>query len=316
MFVFILYNYLNKGLLNRKDIMSKPERYLFAIDLDGTVLSNSITNEIHPRTIEGIKMAKDRGHVVSIITGRPWVSTKEIYEKLGLDTIVGNINGAHIHNPCDPFFIDYIRYVNLNEMLYIISDEYLKKVTKNYAIEGPGWVQIQNRDKELEQIFGFNKLPKFVEGIDLSRIPLKPIGVVLDIDFKKIQNDDEKEVSSMNKAKNLKKYLDRMYGDLAEFNYWTRGDDGSKIFDITALGVSKSKVISLLLRFYDIKATNSVAIGDGFNDISMLKMAEHSVAMANADQNVKEYATIVSSLTNKEGGVGDFIINFLNNLEN
>ncbi|MGL5590652.1 MAG: Cof-type HAD-IIB family hydrolase [Metamycoplasmataceae bacterium] len=287
------------------------EKYLFAIDLDGTVLSNSITNEIHPRTIEAIKMAREQGHIVSIITGRPWVSTKEIYEKLELDTIVGNINGAHIHNPCDPFFIDYIRYVNLNEMLYILSDKKLKNLTKNYAIEGPGWVQIDKRDEELEQIFGFNKLPKFSEGIDLGRIPLKPIGVVLDIDF---QRADDMDI--MHDAMKLKKYLDRKYGDLAEFNYWSKGDDNSKIFDITALGVSKAKVISLLLRFYDINAKNTVAIGDGFNDISMLKLVEHSVAMANADDNVKKYANYVSELTNKEGGVGEFIINFLNNLKN
>jgi hypothetical protein len=47
----------------------------------------------------------------------------------------------------------------------------------------------------------------------------------------------------------------------------------------------------------------------------MLKVVEHSVAMANADPIVKESATFVSDLTNKEGGVGDFIIKFLNNLE-
>ncbi|MGL5204711.1 MAG: HAD hydrolase family protein, partial [Metamycoplasmataceae bacterium] len=47
----------------------EKERYLFAIDLDGTVLSNSITNEIHPRTLEAIKMAKEQGHIVCIITG-------------------------------------------------------------------------------------------------------------------------------------------------------------------------------------------------------------------------------------------------------
>jgi hypothetical protein len=69
------------------------------------------------------------------------------------------------------------------------------------------------------------------------------------------------------------------------------------------------------LRFYDIKVTNTVAIGDGFNDISMLKVVENSVAMANADPLVKKSATFVSELTNKEGGVGDFIIKFLNNLE-
>jgi len=290
--------------------MQKDKKYLFAIDLDGTVLSNSITNEIHPRTIEGIKMAKERGHIVSIITGRPWVSTKDIYEKLELNTIIGNINGAHIHNPCDPFFIDYIKYVNLNEMLYIISDEKLKKVTKNYAIEGAGWVQLERRDKDLEQIFGFNKLPKFIEGINLNKLPLKPIGVILDVDFSR----DTERLEDGN-ARNLKRYLDRRYGDLAEFNYWSKGDDNSKIFDITALGVSKSKVISLLLRFYDIDVSNTVAIGDSFNDISMLKLVEHSVAMANADQIVKESANYVSNLTNKEGGVGDYIINFLNNLE-
>lgn len=290
--------------------MIEQEKYLFAIDLDGTVLSNSITNEIHPKTIEGIRMAIDKGHIVSIITGRPWVSTKEIYEKLGLETIVGNINGAHIHNPHDPFFIDYIRYVNLNEMLYIINDEKLKKITKNYAIEGPGWVQLERRDPEIEQIFGFNQLPKFVDGIDLNKIPLKPIGVILDIDFKK-----NEAINDIKDSKQLKRYLDRRYGDLAEFNYWSKGEDGSNIFDITALGVSKSKVISLLLRFYNIDVKNTVAIGDGFNDISMLKIVEHSVAMNNADQMVKDSATFVSSFTNKEGGVGDFIINFLNNLE-
>ncbi len=292
--------------------MIKNEKYLFAIDLDGTVLSDSLNNEIHPRTIEGIKMARERGHIVSIVTGRPWVSTKEIYEKLELDTIVGNINGAHIHNPCDPFFIDYIRYVNLNEMLYIIGDEYLKKITKNYAIEGPGWVQLEHRNPELEQIFGFNKLPKFVEGIDLGKIPLKPISVILDINFEEMKKD---KTSHIKNAQDLKRYLDIMYGDLAEFNYWSKSGNSSKIFDITALGVSKAKVVSLLLRFYDIKVTNTVAIGDGFNDISMLKVVEHSVAMANADPIVKESATFVSDLTNKEGGVGDFIIKFLNNLE-
>ncbi len=292
--------------------MLKKEKYLFAIDLDGTVLSDSLSNEIHPRTIEGIKMAREKGHIVAIITGRPWVSTKEIYEKLELDTIVGNINGAHIHNPCDPFFIDYIRYVNLNEMLYIIGDEFLKKVTKNYAIEGPGWVQLERRNPELEQIFGFNKLPKFVEGIDLTRIPLKPISVILDIDFEEMKKDKKSHIKS---AQDLKRYLDIKYGDLAEFNYWSKTGSTSKIFDITGLGVSKAKVISLLIRFYDIEVTNTVAIGDGFNDISMLKVVETSVAMANADQVVKNSATFVSELSNKEGGVGDFIIKFLNNLE-
>ena len=47
------------------------ERYLFVLDLDGTVLASSETSEIHPLTKQGIRRAVEEGHVVCIVTGRP-----------------------------------------------------------------------------------------------------------------------------------------------------------------------------------------------------------------------------------------------------
>jgi hydroxymethylpyrimidine pyrophosphatase-like HAD family hydrolase len=46
-------------------------KLLFAIDLDGTLLKNSKTGEIDKVTIKAIKRARDKGHVVCIVTGRP-----------------------------------------------------------------------------------------------------------------------------------------------------------------------------------------------------------------------------------------------------
>lgn len=66
--------------------MSNKSIYLFVLDLDGTVLSNSATGEIHEETEREIKRATALGHKVCIITGRPWRSTKKIYDQLGLDT--------------------------------------------------------------------------------------------------------------------------------------------------------------------------------------------------------------------------------------
>lgn len=278
----------------------KFKKYLFAIDLDGTLLSSSTENTIHPKTIEGIKRAINEGHIVCLITGRPWIGSKFVYEKLNLNTIIANLNGAHIHNPKDEFFIDYIKYINLNEMLYILGDPILKDKIKNLAIEGPGWVQLQERDPEMESIFNFHMFPKLNIGINLEKVPLKPTGVVLDI----------KEGTD---AKELKKYLNRRYSDLASFSYWTKGNNNSYIFDITAIGVDKGKVISLLMRYYDIELENSVAIGDSFNDEEMLETAFHSVAMKNADEHIKKKAKYITDLTNKDGGVGQFIIDFLEN---
>ena len=41
--------------------MNQNKKYLFAIDLDGTLLSSSIDNTIHPLTIKGIKRAIKEG---------------------------------------------------------------------------------------------------------------------------------------------------------------------------------------------------------------------------------------------------------------
>ncbi|WP_334199146.1 HAD-IIB family hydrolase [Mycoplasma struthionis] len=157
---------------------SNQRRFLFALDLDGTLLADSGLGTIHPETEKAIRRAVAEGHIVSIITGRPWRSTMPIYEKLGLNAIVGNYNGAHIHNPADPFFIPTISYLDLNEVLYILGDQKVKQEISNYAIEGPDWVQLMHRDPHLEKVFGFNQATKFRESINLEKLPLKPTGIV------------------------------------------------------------------------------------------------------------------------------------------
>ncbi|SYV98027.1 Uncharacterised protein, partial [Mycoplasmopsis edwardii] len=52
---------------------------------------------------------------------------------------MSNYNGAHIHHPKDDGFIPYIKYLNLNEALYILGDEKVQKEISNIAIEGPDW---------------------------------------------------------------------------------------------------------------------------------------------------------------------------------
>ncbi|WP_036458973.1 Cof-type HAD-IIB family hydrolase [Mycoplasma leonicaptivi] len=276
------------------------ERYLFAIDLDGTTLRSSATGEVHDQTLKAIKRAKQEGHIVCILTGRPWRSTKFIYDTLGLDTVVSNYNGAHIHHPYDDEFIPYIKYLNLNEALYILGDEKVQKEISNIAIEGPDWVQLQHRDDDLEKVFGFSTSSKLRVGLDFHKIPLMPTGIIFDV---KKTTDVEQ----------LRCYLKSRYGDLAEFSYWSKGDGLSPVFDMTNITANKGKALSMLIRYYDVKVENTIALGDGFNDVPMFKVANVSVAMGNATKDVKRYATVKISKSNKEGGVGWYINKFLDN---
>lgn len=278
----------------------QKERYLFAIDLDGTTLQSSATGQIHEQTLKAIKRAKDEGHIVCILTGRPWRSTKFIYDTLGLDTVVSNYNGAHIHHPYDDEFIPYIKYLNLNEALYILGDEKIQNEITNLAIEGPDWVQLQHRDEDLENVFSFSTTSKLRVGLDFHKIPLMPTGIIFDV---KKTTDVEK----------LRCYLKSRYGDLAEFSYWSKGEGLSPVFDMTNITANKGKALSMLIRYYDVKVENTVALGDGFNDVPMFKIANVSVAMGNSTKDIKRYATVKINKTNKEGGVGWYINKFLDN---
>ncbi|UUD36308.1 Cof-type HAD-IIB family hydrolase [Mycoplasmopsis citelli] len=278
----------------------EKEKYLFAIDLDGTTLRSSATGEIHDLTVNAIKRATQEGHIVCILTGRPWRSTKMIYEELGLNTIVSNYNGAHIHHPNDDTFIPYVKYLNLNEALYILGDERVAKEVSNIAIEGPDWVQLQHRDEDLEKVFGFKTTSKLKIGLDFHKIPLMPTGVIFD-------------VKPTTKVEELRRYLKARYSDLAEFSYWSKGEGLTPVFDMTNITTNKGKALSMLIRYYDVKIENTIAIGDAFNDVPMFKIANVSVAMGNAAKEVKKYATVKINKINKEGGVGYYINKFLDN---
>ena len=67
--------------------------------------------------------------------------------------------------------------------------------------------------------------------------------------------------------------------------------------------MTKVKAIELLLNKLDIDKENVVAIGDGDNDIDMIKYVGCGIAMSNSPEIVKENADIVTKNSNNEDGV-------------
>ena len=280
-------------------MIDKKNKWLITIDLDGTLLKDSLTGEMHKLDVKAIKKLSSIGHIVCIVTGKPWNATKKTYNQLGLNTIVGNYNGARIHKPNDDSFIPEISYIDLNNVMFILGDKKLKKFISNIAIEGPSWVMVEHEDEDLERIFGFKNISKYKRGINFSKLPLKPTGIIFD-------------TKPNTNVVELQDYLTRKYGDLAEFSSWSKGEGKTLVFDITSKGTTKAKVVSLLSRFYDIPIERTISIGDSYNDLPMFQISELSVAMGNAPSEVKLKATYVSNKSNKEAGVAEFVSKFLN----
>ena len=60
-----------------------------------------------------------------------------------------------------------------------------------------------------------------------------------------------------------------------------------------------------------IKQEEVIAIGDGFNDLSMIRYAALGVAMENAPDGVKESADYITARTNNEDGVAEVLEKFV-----
>ena len=71
--------------------------------------------------------------------------------------------------------------------------------------------------------------------------------------------------------------------------------------DITAKGDTKQKGIDEIIRYFDIKLEETMAFGDGGNDISMLRHAAIGIAMGQAKEDVKAAADYVTAPIDEDG---------------
>ena len=82
------------------------------------------------------------------------------------------------------------------------------------------------------------------------------------------------------------------------------------IFGIGSQGIDKAQALSVLLKELGNKKEELIAIGDGFNDISMIKYAGLGVAMANAQDIVRQNANFITA-SNEEDGVAAVVEKFI-----
>jgi len=71
--------------------------------------------------------------------------------------------------------------------------------------------------------------------------------------------------------------------------------------DVNPEGVSKKEGVEFFCEYFNIDMSETMAFGDGGNDISMLKSVKIGVAMGNAGDNVKEIADFVTEDVDDHG---------------
>lgn len=245
---------------------------IFAFDMDGTILDSN--SKLLPETIEVLKLAKEKGHILVIATGRPLRDALEDTTEFVFDYYVLN-NGTYVYD---------------SKNKKIIYDKFLPKDAIYKLIEFA---------KEKENTF----LAIHADG-DAFRTPINFSNKTWNddefIEFKKFQNEllDFKEISKIIKNKNIaqaslrstKKIVDEINSKFPKDEYDIDVHIANDVYlDINPKGVCKYSGIEFIKKIMNIDM-NVVAFGDSGNDIQMLEKSYMSFCMSNGNNIAKNSA--------------------------
>jgi len=107
--------------------------------------------------------------------------------------------------------------------------------------------------------------------------------------------------------KELKEALVNLFGDELKFILAPEIYTGSYFLTILHKNADKSHGIESMSEYLGLDLQKLTVFGDNFNDMGMFDLAGTSVAVANAQRELKDMATIVLEYTHEEDGVARYL---------
>ncbi|MBQ8813722.1 MAG: HAD family hydrolase [Lachnospiraceae bacterium] len=265
---------------------------LIAFDLDGTFLDDD--KNCPKENLEAICAAAERGVIIVPSSGRMFDGIPEPIRNLPFVRYAITINGAgvfdreedrEIYRATIPFE-DAERIYDYVETLPCSYDCYL---------ENRGYI---------DRYF-YDHLEDFIEDDVIRHMNWKLRGPV--DNFRQYMQERH---ASPQKIQLMFKDLERKKYELEHFDERFPGCVATSSLppniEINAEAANKGAGLKALCEYLGIDLSETMALGDGGNDITMLQMAGLGVAMGNAEETVKAVADVVVG-TNEEAGVAEAI---------
>ena len=245
------------------------EPWLVALDVDGTILHEDET--IDERVADAITAARDRGHEVTLATGRSWATTRPVLERLGLrPEYVVCANGAITMRRDDGASDGYSRaHVETFDPTPVLERIRTFLPSGRFMVELPDGYRL------------------FTEGMTDWNLENAH-----EVRFEELLDQRATRVVVVSPDHELEDFL-RIVEDMGlhRVSYaigWTAW------LDIAPDGVSKATALERVRGWLDVPLERVIAVGDGRNDIEMFSWASaagRAVAMGQAPPEVRAAAS-------------------------
>ena len=269
--------------------MLKSDQKALFMDLDGTLLNDS--KEITAGNRRAIDFLLSKGHYVIITTGRPLVSAVIQARKLGLTgpgCCLIAFNGCTIYDPFAEkiLFRDTIRLPLVERLFREAVSQRLHiqcyDETCCLALKDCDLQVLERYCSRLEM--NYRLIP------DVSSLTYRPEKVMV-IDF-----------DSHERLEMYRKWVDSWGSELLDCKY-----SCPEYLEIMNKGRSKGAALLETASLLGLSVSNTYAVGDAENDISMITAAGTGIAVMNAVDEVKLAADYVTERDNNHDAVAELI---------
>jgi 5-amino-6-(5-phospho-D-ribitylamino)uracil phosphatase len=259
--------------------MAAREKLLIALDVDGTLIHPD--ESISDAVLEQVHRVRGAGHEVMLATGRSWETARHIQKRFELDSeYVVCANGAVTMKRDAAAPEGYRReYVETFDPTEVLNTVHPALPTSNFMVEDAS---------------GFRRYTAGMTDWEVSN--------GLEVPFEELARHEATRVVVTSPDHNEEEFLDIV--EKMGLHRVTYAIGWTAWLDIAPEGVNKGTAIERVRRKLGIPLSRLVAVGDGRNDVDMLRLAARegiAVAMGQAPDDVKDLATEVTGTVQEDG---------------
>ena len=258
-------------------------------DLDGTFLNDK--SEIPEKNIEAIRIMNERGVIFALASGRSYDSLDRFYEGLSLKGrgICGiAFNGAVVYE------IDTLRQLQKilikNETMQALTTRMRPFLKDVFVYDADGVLHSEYETEIYKGYYTRSRLPKRIT--DFTSITEDVIKVLLMGDYE---------------------VLKAVYDSLAGFvpGVCNMFFSSKRMLEFTEPSATKGNALRFLGGHLGMDVSEIIAVGDNYNDESMITAAGLGIVTANGEPSLKEKAGYVTKTDNNEGALLEIAEKFL-----
>ncbi len=275
--------------------------------MDGTLLNSK--QEVSEKNLEAIQKALNSGVEVVIATGRSYEEAMSVLQESGLQLPLICANGAEIRTKEG----EIVKAHPLDHKIAKQAADVLNQEGVYYEIYTSEGTYTVDYDKGVEiiiDIFTTANPELSRELVEEEAQHRYEKGLVHIVDSYEPILNGEKTIYKLLVFHKDHSFLDEVEQKLKQIDHLEVTSSAFGNLELMNTQSQKGIALAEFVEERGIALQDTMAVGDNYNDLSMFRVVGRSVAMGNANEDIKEQCTHVT-LRNDESGVGEAILKAL-----